>query len=64
MDYLFKRAEVNNYIQPPNSEFLLAFNYNVCETIWLFQAMYQHHSTIYKTLVDEAVMHYKRIDKK
>ncbi len=52
MDYLFDRAKDNNYMQPPGSEFTLPAVFNPCETIWLFQALYQHHYTTYISLVD------------
>ncbi len=52
MDYLFKRAEGNGYTQPPGSEFPLPKLFNSCETIWLFEALSQHHSSTYISLVD------------
>ena len=52
MDYLFERAQPNNYTQPPGSERPLPAVYNPCETIWLFQALSQHHSSTYIKLVD------------
>jgi hypothetical protein len=60
LGYLFDRAKQNNYMQPPNSEFTLDYNFDNCQTIWILEALSQHHSTTYISLVDKAATSQKK----
>ena len=52
---LFADAAGKGYAQPLGDQVLPAqFNYSIIdEFVWIAQAMYQHHSTTYQTLVDQ-----------
>ena len=52
---LFADAAGKGYAQPLGDQVLPAqFNYSIIdEFVWIAQAMYQHHSTTYQSLVDQ-----------
>jgi hypothetical protein len=50
---LFQEGTPNNYVQPVGGEVILPTNFNdsFLENAWVTQAMYQHHSTTYMSLL-------------
>jgi len=56
LDDLFDRARGKGYSQPLGDQVLPGqFNYDIVdEYLWTAQAAYQHHTTTYQTLVDQA----------
>jgi hypothetical protein len=56
LDDLFDRAKGKGYAQPVGDQVLLGdFNHGIIDSdFWTGQAMFQHHTTTYKKLVDKA----------